>query len=128
MYASLLLVVTTALLLLLLRVILILMVGMRELTRYRERYTFAKLHGSVHGNDNMVSPRNRRDDMRPPRRWQFDNGKNRGWSTSVRGRVRSPHISGGRRWLSCRPPACLYPRQLRHGTDSRTDRVIPKCP
>ena len=28
--------------------------------------------------------------------------KNRGESTSVRGRVRSPHISGGRRWLSCR--------------------------
>jgi len=42
-----------------------------------------------------------------PRRWQFDGGKNRGGSTSVRGRVRSPHISGGRRWLSCRQPACL---------------------
>jgi len=26
----------------------------------------------------------------PPRRWQFDGGKNRGGSTSVRGRVRSP--------------------------------------
>ena len=38
----------------------------------------------------------------PPRRRQFDGGKNRGGSTSVRGRVRSPHISGGRRWLSCR--------------------------
>ena len=33
--------------------------------------------------------------------------KNRGGSTSVRGRVRSPHISAGRRWLSCRQPACL---------------------
>ena len=33
--------------------------------------------------------------------------KNRGRSTSVRGQVRSPHISGGRRWLSCRLPACL---------------------
>ena len=35
--------------------------------------------------------------------------KNRGRSTrtSVRGPVRSPHISGGRRWLSCRRPACL---------------------
>ena len=33
--------------------------------------------------------------------------KNRGGSTSVRGQVRSPHISGGRRWLSCRQPACL---------------------
>ena len=42
-----------------------------------------------------------------PRRWQFDGGKNRGGSTSVRKRVRSPHISGGRRWLSCRQPACL---------------------
>jgi len=41
--------------------------------------------------------------------------------------VRSPHISGGRRWLSCRQPACLYARQLRHGTDRRTDRAIPKC-
>jgi len=45
--------------------------------------------------------------------------KNRGGSTSVRGRVRSPHISGGRRWLRCRQPACLQPRQLRHGTDGR---------
>jgi len=54
-----------------------------------------------------------------PRRWQFDGGvsfhrqsghrgsKNRGGSTSVRGRVRSPHTSGGWRWLSCRQPACL---------------------
>ena len=46
--------------------------------------------------------------------------KNRGGSTSVRGRVRSPHTSGDRRWPSC--------RQLRHGTDRRTDRAIPKCP
>jgi len=42
-----------------------------------------------------------------PRRWQFDGGKNRGGSTPVRGRVRSPHISGGRRRLSCRQPARL---------------------
>ena len=42
-----------------------------------------------------------------PRRWQFDGGKNRGGSTSVRGRVRSPHISSGWRLLSCRQPACL---------------------
>jgi len=41
------------------------------------------------------------------RRRQFDDSKNRGGSTSVCGRVRSPHISGGRRWLSCRQPACL---------------------
>jgi len=39
--------------------------------------------------------------------WQFDGGKNRGRCTSVRGRVRSPHFSGGRRCLSCRQPACL---------------------
>ena len=63
-----------------------------------------------------------------PGRWQFDGGKNRGGSTSVRGRVSSPHISAGRRWLSCRQPACLQPRQLRHGTDRRTDRAVPKCP
>ena len=37
----------------------------------------------------------------PPPRWQFDGGKNRGGSTSIRGRVRSLHISGGRRWPSC---------------------------
>jgi len=55
---------------------------------------------------NKVSSRGRRNDM-PPRRWQFDGGKNRGGSTSVRGRVRSAHISGGRWWLSCRQPACL---------------------
>ena len=54
--------------------------------------------------------------------------KNCGGSTSVHGRLRSPHISGGRRWLSCRQPACLLPRQLRRGTDRRTDRAIPKCP
>jgi len=54
--------------------------------------------------------------------------KNRGGSTSVRGRVGSLHISGGRQWLSCRQPACLQPRQLRHGTERWTDRAIPKCP
>ena len=53
-----------------------------------------------------------------PRQWQFDGGisfrrqpghrgsKNRGGSTSVCGWVRSPHISGSRRWLSCRQPVC----------------------
>ena len=41
-----------------------------------------------------------------PRRWQFDGGTNLGGSTSVRGRIRSPHISDDRRWLSCRQPAC----------------------
>ena len=47
-------------------------------------------------------PRGRRDDMPAA-----DGSSTRGGSTSVRGRVRSPHISGGRRWLSCRQPACL---------------------
>jgi len=42
-----------------------------------------------------------------PRQWQFDGGKNRGGSKSIRGQVRSPHSSGSRRWLSCRQPACL---------------------
>ena len=31
--------------------------------------------------------------------------KNHGGSTSIRGRVRGPRISGGWRWLSCRQPA-----------------------
>ena len=42
-----------------------------------------------------------------PCRQQFDDGKNLGRSTSVCGRVLSPHMSGGKRWLSCRQPACL---------------------
>jgi len=42
-----------------------------------------------------------------PRRWQFDGGKNRSGSTSVRGRVRSLHIPDGRRRLSCRQLARL---------------------
>ena len=33
--------------------------------------------------------------------------KSRRIYTSVHGRVLSPHISGGRRWLSCRQPVCL---------------------
>jgi len=60
-----------------------------------------------------------RGEMICPRRWQFGGGisfrrhsghhasKNRGGSTSARGQVRSPHISGGRQWLSYRQPACL---------------------
>jgi len=56
-----------------------------------------------------------------PRRWQFD-PKNRGGSTSVRGRVRSPHISGGRLWLSCRQPACYSLGSCAiEQTDGRTD-------
>ena len=54
-----------------------------------------------------------------------DGSSIRGGSTSVRGRVRSLHITRGRRWLSCRQPACVEPTaaarlgQLRHGTDGR---------
>ena len=48
--------------------------------------------------------------------------KNRGGSTSVRGRVRSPHISGGRLWLSCRQPACYSLGSCAiEQTDGRTD-------
>jgi len=36
--------------------------------------------------------------------------KNRGGPTSILGQVRSPHISGGWRWLTCRQSACLQPR------------------
>ena len=72
----------------------------------------------------------------PPRRWQFDGGKNRGGSTSVRGRIRSPHISGGRRWLSCRYRTFIIlfslgscaMGQTDGRTERRTDRAIPKCP
>ena len=57
------------------------------------------------------------------RRWHVVSPpiKNRGGSMSVCRWVRSLHISGGQRWLSCRQPACLQPRQLRHGTDRQTD-------
>ena len=59
--------------------------------------------------------------------------KNRGGSTSVRGRVRSPRISGGRRWLSCRQPPCYSSGSYAMGQidgrrDRWTDRDIPKCP
>ena len=68
---------------------------------------------------NKLSPRRRRHNMPPP----ADGSSTRGGSTSVRGRVRSPHIFGSRRrWLSCRQPACLG--QLRHGTYRQTDRRI----
>ena len=63
----------------------------------------------------------RRDDI-PPADCSSTVTKNRGGSTSVRVRVCSPHISDGRPWLSCGQPACLQPRQLRHGTGRRTDR------
>jgi len=89
------------------------------------------LNPALLANSNKLSPRGRRDDMAgyASRRWQFDGGKNRGGSTSVRGRFRSPHISGGRQWLSCRQPACLQPKQLCHGTDRRSiGSRYPKMP
>ena len=74
-----------------------------------------------------VSLRGRRDDMPPPP--MAVRSKNRGGSTSVHGRVRSSHISGGRRWISCRQPACLCLGSCAMGqTDRRTDRAILKCP
>jgi len=43
-------------------------------------------------------------------------------TTSVHGRVRSPHISAGRRWLSCRQPACYSLGSCAMGhTDRQTD-------
>jgi len=51
---------------------------------------------SIASTDNKLSPRGRRDDMSPHADGSSTvGGKNRGGSTSVRGRVRSPHISGG---------------------------------
>jgi len=41
----------------------------------------------------VIAPRGRRDDMPPP---PADGSSTRGGSTSVRGRFRSPHVSGGR--------------------------------
>jgi len=40
--------------------------------------------------------------------------------------LRPQAAHGGRRWLSCHAYSLV--RQLRHGTDRRTDRAIPKCP
>jgi len=54
-----------------------------------------------------------------------DGSSTRGGSTSVRGRVRSPRISGGRLWLSCRQPASLQSRAAAprdKQTDRQTDR------
>jgi len=45
-------------------------------------------------NQQGVAPRAARR-YAPSPQWQFDGGKNRGGSMSARGRVRSPHISGG---------------------------------
>ena len=72
-----------------------------------------KLTRHLHLND--VSSRERRDDMHPA----ASGSSTRGGSTSVRGRVRSPHISGGRQWLQPRA-AAPWDRQ----TDRRRDRGI----
>jgi len=62
-------------------------------------------------------PGRRRDDMSPA-----DGSSTRGGSTSIRGRVRSPHISGGR-------PAAGSQRAYSLGWDRRTDgsrnRLLP---
>ena len=62
-------------------------------------------------------PGRRRDDMSPA-----DGSSTRGGSTSVRGRVRSPHISGDR-------PAAGSQRAYSLGWDRRTDgsrnRLLP---
>ena len=63
--------------------------------------------GRVIWSKNKVSPRGRRDDMHAPRRWRWQKSRRIYQSTFVRGRVRSPHISGGQRRLSCRQQACL---------------------
>jgi len=82
---------------------------------------FMHFESKIASDCNKVPPRGRRDDMPPPpmavRRWHIVSppirpsasvrrSKNRGGSASDRGRVRSPHISGGRRWLSCRQSTC----------------------
>ena len=73
---------------------------------------------------NKLSPRGQRDDVPPPmavRRWQ----KSRRIYIRPRTGPQSAHV-WRRWWLNCRQP--VKPRQLRHGTDRRTDRAIPKCP
>jgi len=67
------------------------------------------LNTNAQYNANKVSPRGWRDDMPPA-----DSSSTRGGSKSVRGRVRSPHISGG--W-----PAAGSLRAYSLGWDRRTD-------
>jgi len=43
-------------------------------------------------------------------------------------RPRTGPQSAHLRWLSCRHTACLWPMQLRHGTDRRTDRETDGSP
>ena len=70
--------------------------------------------------NNKFSPRGRRDDMPPPRRWQFD-------SRRIYVRPRTGPQSTHLWWpVSYRQPACLNPRlgQTDRQTDRRTDRGI----
>jgi len=53
-----------------------------------------------------------------------DGSSTRDGSTSVRGRVRSPHISGGRWWLQPRV-AAPWDRQTDRQTDGSRYRLIP---
>jgi len=56
-----------------------------------------------------------------------DGSSTRDGSTSVRGRVRSPHISGGRWWLQPRV-AAPWDRQTDRQTDGSRYRLIPPAP
>jgi len=71
---------------------------------------------------NKTSPRKQRDHMPPPmavRRWHVVSPpirpsriqKSRRIYVRPRTGSQSAHLYGGRRWLSCRQPACLQPRQ-----------------
>ena len=69
----------------------------------------------------MLSPRWRRDDMPP-----VDGSSTRGGSTSVRGRVRSPHICGVRPAAGSQradsPGSCAtQPASFSLGWDRQTD-------
>ena len=54
--------------------------------------------------------------------------KNRGGSASVRGRVRSPHVSGGPVAGGGSAAGSGAMGQTERRTDGRTDRAISKCP
>jgi len=77
-----------------------------------------------------ISPRERRDDMPPP----ADGSSTRGGSTSVRGRVRSPHVSGGRPAAgsqraysldSCATRPACYSLEWDRQTDGSRYRLMP---
>jgi len=76
---------------------------------------------AMHAMPNKLSPRGQRGDMPP----SAAGSSTRGGSTSVRGRVRSPHISGGR-------PAAGSQRAYSLGWDRQTHgqrcRLMPPPP